>query len=202
MAATTTTTSVQTTTATTQTTSTGTTQTTTATPPQSTISTDGTCSGAKGLTCQGSVYGNCCSQYGYCGRTNVYCGAGCQSGFGTCGGTPPVSTPPVNKVSPDGTCAGVNGYTCKGSAFGNCCSKNGYCGGTNAYCGAGCQGGFGTCVSVIPVKNVSKDGTCGGANGYTCQASSFGNCCSKNGYCGSTTPYCGADCQGGFGTCN
>ncbi|KAK0728914.1 hypothetical protein B0T21DRAFT_203386 [Apiosordaria backusii] len=30
--------------------------------------------------------GQCCSQYGWCGVTSEHCGAGCQSGFGTCGG--------------------------------------------------------------------------------------------------------------------
>ncbi|KAF2741861.1 carbohydrate-binding module family 18 protein, partial [Sporormia fimetaria CBS 119925] len=40
-----------------------------------------------GQTCQGSVFGNCCSQYGYCGTGNTYCGAGnCQKDFGACNG--------------------------------------------------------------------------------------------------------------------
>jgi cobalamin biosynthesis Mg chelatase CobN len=47
------------------------------------ISVDGTCGTT--TTCQGSVFGNCCSQYGYCGSASGYCGTGCQSGFGTCG---------------------------------------------------------------------------------------------------------------------
>jgi hypothetical protein len=37
------------------------------------------------MTCQGSVFGNCCSPAGWCGGTAAYCGDGCQSGFGTCG---------------------------------------------------------------------------------------------------------------------
>ena len=32
------------------------------------------------LMCQDN---ECCSQYGYCGVTNEYCGIGCQSSFGT-----------------------------------------------------------------------------------------------------------------------
>ncbi|KAF2026994.1 hypothetical protein EK21DRAFT_32845, partial [Setomelanomma holmii] len=48
------------------------------------ISSDGTCGGSKGYTCEGSTFGNCCSQYGYCGKTTTYCGAGCNSAFGTC----------------------------------------------------------------------------------------------------------------------
>jgi chitinase len=34
----------------------------------------------------------CCSQWGYCGTNNAYCGNGCQSGPCT---TPPQSTSPV-----------------------------------------------------------------------------------------------------------
>nr|EAQ71552.1 hypothetical protein MGCH7_ch7g959 [Pyricularia oryzae 70-15] len=57
----------------------------------------------------------------------------------------PANQSPVLKVSPDATCGGNTGNTCKGSAFGNCCSVNGWCGFTTAYCGSGCQKGFGTC---------------------------------------------------------
>ena len=39
-------------------------------------------------------------------------------------------------VSKDATCGGVNGYTCKGSAFDNCCSASGWCGSSAAYCGS------------------------------------------------------------------
>ncbi|PVH72657.1 carbohydrate esterase family 4 protein [Cadophora sp. DSE1049] len=57
-----------------------------ATPSASTLvkSADGTCGGTKKYTCQGSVYGNCCSQYNWCGNTVDHCGTGCQKGFGTC----------------------------------------------------------------------------------------------------------------------
>ncbi|KAF2660521.1 carbohydrate esterase family 4 protein [Lophiostoma macrostomum CBS 122681] len=50
-------------------------------------------------------------------------------------------------------------------------------------------------------KKVSTDATCGGTNGYTCQGSTFGTCCSVNGWCGSTTDYCGTGCQSAFGSC-
>ncbi|KAK7188320.1 chitin recognition protein [Paraphaeosphaeria sporulosa] len=52
---------------------------------------------------------------------------------------------PQSRVSKDGTCGGYTGYTCKGSVFGNGCSRNGYCGKTSEYCGAGCNSKFGTC---------------------------------------------------------
>eukprot|EP00985_Skeletonema_marinoi_P001664 scaffold672_cov117-Skeletonema_marinoi.AAC.4 len=41
-----------------------------------------------GKTCaEGGYEGYCCSSAGWCGTTEVYCGAGCQSG--ACGTTPP-----------------------------------------------------------------------------------------------------------------
>lgn len=51
-------------------------------PPPLLVSTDGNCAGEK--TCQGSVFGNCCSQYNRCGSTSDFCGVGCQEGFGSC----------------------------------------------------------------------------------------------------------------------
>ena len=55
------------------------------------------------------------------GSSRAYCGTGCQSAFGTCGVK---STASGTVVSPDGTCGGTNKYTCQGSPFGNCCSRN------------------------------------------------------------------------------
>ncbi|KAB5585176.1 hypothetical protein GE09DRAFT_18014 [Coniochaeta sp. 2T2.1] len=52
---------------------------------------DGICGGE--YTCLGSVYGDCCSENGYCGNTTEYCGAGCNSVFGRCGGGLPVDDP-------------------------------------------------------------------------------------------------------------
>lgn len=48
-------------------------------------------------------------------------------------------------ISKDATCGGSKGQTCLNSAFGNCCSSAGWCGSTTAYCGTGCQAGFGNC---------------------------------------------------------
>lgn len=109
-------------------------------PPPGNTSPDGTCGGSSGFVCP---TGQCCSQYGWCGTTSAYCGAGCQPTYGTCSGsgTPP---PPGNgggSPSPDGTCGGTNGYNC-GSM---CCSQYGWCGTSSEYCGAGCQSAFGTC---------------------------------------------------------
>ncbi|KAK2000074.1 glycoside hydrolase/deacetylase [Colletotrichum falcatum] len=57
------------------------------------------------------------------------------------------STSTALPVSLDATCGATAGKTCQGSTFGNCCSVNGWCGSTSAYCGTGCQPGYGTCAS-------------------------------------------------------
>ncbi|GKT45179.1 chitin deacetylase ARB_04768 [Colletotrichum spaethianum] len=113
-----------------------------------TISNDGNCGTGAGKTCLGSAFGNCCSKNGYCGSTDDYCGAGCQSGFGNC--TVAASTGPV--INGDGSCGPkYNNGTCLGSAFGNCCSQYGYCGSTTDHCGTGCQSGFGSCAGIASI---------------------------------------------------
>ena len=100
------------------------------------ISEDGSC--GEGVTCQGSVFGSCCSAYGYCGSTDGHCGEGCQPAHGTCAG--PGSG---LQVSVDGSCG--EGVTCLSSEFGDCCSQYGWCGSADGHCGEGCQAAFGTC---------------------------------------------------------
>ncbi|KAF1344120.1 hypothetical protein BDV97DRAFT_75320 [Delphinella strobiligena] len=48
-------------------------------------------------------------------------------------------------ISPDGSCGGQTGFTCEGSAFGNCCSTSGFCGSTSAFCGINCFSAAGLC---------------------------------------------------------
>ena len=52
--------------------------------PSLEITNDGTCGGS--ITCQGSNWGRCCSEHGFCGNSYAYCGPGCKSGFGVCSG--------------------------------------------------------------------------------------------------------------------
>lgn len=69
------------------------------------------------------------------GANSVYCGAGCQSGFGVCGKAGDgisggadnggVSTGKLI-ASKNGRCGGSTGYTCKGSHYGDCCSQYGF----------------------------------------------------------------------------
>jgi len=49
---------------------------------------------------------------------------------------------------------------------------------------------------------ISPDNTCGGTKGYVCGSSNSGLCCSKHGWCGKTSDYCGTGCQSAFGTCS
>jgi hypothetical protein len=67
------------------------------------------------MTCLGSTYGDCCSEYSWCGATNVHCATGCQKGFGKCNAdtasissvSAPSSTSTV--PAPTRTC-GVEGF--------------------------------------------------------------------------------------------
>jgi len=80
----------------------------------------------------------------------------------------------------------------------HCCSQYGYCGVTEAHCGAGCQSEFGVCNE----KNilVSKvNGRCGPDYG---KCANSNQCCSKYGYCGTTSDHCGAGCQDDYGSCS
>ena len=138
-------------------------------------STNGQCGNV--TTCAGSVFGNCCSEYYFCGQGLAFCGEGCRVGFGVCGGGGPglssssmfssstftpsststsaststSTTPTPTNVSTAGRCgADGNGQTCTGSRFGRCCSSYGWCGDdANDYCKVlwGCQVEFGVCTS-------------------------------------------------------
>lgn len=89
-------------------------------------------------------------------------------------------------VSPDETCGDENGYTCPGEI--KCCSVNGFCGSTDAYCltTAGCQGEFSNstaaCTKPVDGVSISPDGTCGtegaGEYGYRCGTEDGNSCCS------------------------
>ncbi|RSL60825.1 hypothetical protein CEP53_005300 [Fusarium sp. AF-6] len=131
------------------------------------VSTSGSCgaTSTSNITCQGSTYGNCCSELGYCGKNSTYCGDGCQSEFGTCSSADESSTTTVTtdetststaasstdlgSISIDGNCGSNSDIEaiCKGSEFGDCCSALGYCGGNSSYCDTGCQSEFGSCYS-------------------------------------------------------
>ncbi|KAH8711818.1 hypothetical protein GQ44DRAFT_776536 [Phaeosphaeriaceae sp. PMI808] len=112
------------------------------------------------------------------------------------------SSAATGKIFPDGTCAGINGFICEGSVFGDCCSPYGWCGSSTAHCGSGCQFDFGLCSA--PSK-VLPDGTCGTVQnnfGWICPGDGFGNYCSAYGWCGYEADHCDGGCQTAYGTCN
>ncbi|KAL8691921.1 MAG: hypothetical protein Q9224_004070 [Gallowayella concinna] len=198
--------------------------------PRAPYSTDGTCGkNAGGTICDpnATAYkGTCCSAYGYCGNTDVYCGTGCQSGCTT----PAPPTNPGTAPRPDGRCglAEFNKATCDPNGqFGGCCSSYGYCGKTDVHCGAGClngcNGGGGTPTNPNPPGTSSTssqepilgeptnppvtggsqtpNGNCGLQDDkkttYICGNWPQGGCCSAYGFCGKTAAHCGAGCQSG-----
>ncbi|KAL8905373.1 MAG: hypothetical protein Q9207_002684 [Kuettlingeria erythrocarpa] len=76
--------------------------------------------------------------------------------LGTIGSAIPLDQLDKRAITPDATCGGANGYTCQGSSFGNCCSVNGWCGSTSAYCGTGCQSNFGSCTGTTTPPTITK----------------------------------------------
>ncbi|TLD28388.1 hypothetical protein PspLS_04097 [Pyricularia sp. CBS 133598] len=126
------------------------------------ISPDATCGKTSAFTCQGSKWGNCCSQYNFCGSSDAYCGTGCQSAYGTCKTTTVIPTPSQGlKVSQNAACG--SGVTCQGSKWGNCCSSHGWCGSSKDYCGTGCQALFGSC-DAVSTSSTSRSATVRGAS--------------------------------------
>jgi peptidoglycan/xylan/chitin deacetylase (PgdA/CDA1 family) len=132
--------------------------------PTGTVSTDGTCgTQGKNQICIGSEFGNCCSQYGYCGKSTDHCGTGCNTLFGNCGtNANPSSAPTATstsapqptgalKTSTDGSCGSSSGFTCVGfihdGAKSECCSQYGWCGASTDHCGTGCNPLAGNCGS-------------------------------------------------------
>ena len=95
---------------------------------------------------EASFGGPCCAANGTCGSDTNHCSVnlGCQAAYGNC-----TVVDPVARVSLGGSCGWGHGVgtICQGSAFGNCCSRHGWCGSTIAYCGVGCQSLFGNCSS-------------------------------------------------------
>jgi hypothetical protein len=77
------------------------------------------------------------------------------------------------KLSLNGTCGGSQ--TCRGSRFGCCCSKYGYCGITEAHCGEGCNPSFGICNSDAPINPSSSTTAVGLTYSDTAVGTIFGS---------------------------
>ncbi|KAF7541175.1 hypothetical protein G7054_g860 [Neopestalotiopsis clavispora] len=60
------------------------------------------------------------------------------------------------KPSQNGLCAYRAFRVCKGSGFGDCCSRWGYCGSDEAYCADNCLQHWGSCFAPVDKKKTSK----------------------------------------------
>jgi len=132
-------------------------------------------------------FGECCSKDGYCGTSENHCGNGCQPAYGDCDQFNRTSKKPEPTTNSNKRCGSGVGIC----DYGECCSKDGYCGRTSEYCDAGCQHTFGDCNEeyVYPTPTKSSTPTtrrCGPGYGFC----GFDECCSKDGYCGTTSEYC------------
>lgn len=101
--------------------------------------------------------------------------------------------------STDGKCGPEHGNRRCGGHWGDCCNLKGECGRGEAFCRPdGCAFGKCTTVSGPPASESAlpwtfgntTDGSCGGENAYTCGVV-HGNCCNKDGRCGSLPSDCG-----------
>ncbi|RMZ22213.1 hypothetical protein D0859_13773 [Hortaea werneckii] len=73
------------------------------------VSEDGTCGPENdGQTCEGSGFGDCCSEYGFCGSTDFYCDTGCLVGYGKCNNAPAQSNSASIPSSQGGSTSGGN----------------------------------------------------------------------------------------------
>ncbi|KAI7317595.1 hypothetical protein KC315_g10351 [Hortaea werneckii] len=71
------------------------------------VSEDGTCGLENdGQTCEGSGFGDCCSEYGFCGSTDFYCDTGCLVGYGKCNNAPVQSNSASSSSSQGGSTSG------------------------------------------------------------------------------------------------
>ncbi|OTA97428.1 carbohydrate-binding module family 18 protein [Hypoxylon sp. CO27-5] len=160
--------------------------------------TDGRCGPPNNnATCRGYRSGQCCNAETWtCGNSTTDCARGtCYEGI--CAGDRVYST--------DGTCGYANRNRLCAGKWGDCCNLDGVCGTGADFCGEGvCQSG--NCIRTspppppMPPLGNTTDGRCGGPQAYVCNVV-YGNCCNKDGICGSLPSDCGAGCQPQFGMC-
>ncbi|KAF5980438.1 agglutinin isolectin 1 precursor [Fusarium coicis] len=146
------------------------------------VSTSGSCgaTSTSNITCEGSSYGDCCSEKGYCGKNATYCGAG-DIVLGL--------SPSEHVVNPDGTAD---------LSFFNSALE------LADIASTGAKTSTSTAATSTSLGAISIDGNCGSNSdtNATCLDSEFGDCCSAKGYCGKTSAYCSTGCQSDFGSCD
>ncbi|KAF2747718.1 carbohydrate-binding module family 18 protein [Sporormia fimetaria CBS 119925] len=152
------------------------------------ISPNGQCGNA--TTCAGSSFGNCCSEFYYCGSGAAYCGTGCRTGFGTCGGDPG-GIPGSSSSSPSPTSSPTSIRPPSSSPPPPSSTSSSSTSRTSSTSSA----------RPTPTVPVSTDGRCG--NGISCTGSTYGRCCSDYFWCGEGPDYCSPNygCRPEWGVC-
>ncbi|KAF2272051.1 uncharacterized protein EI97DRAFT_407117 [Westerdykella ornata] len=152
------------------------------------ISPNGQCGNV--TTCAGSGFGDCCSEWYFCGSSSAYCGTGCRSAFGRCGGVQPSlssSQPPIPSSSTSSTRPPTSSPSPTPSSSSTSSSSS--------------RTSSSSSARPTPTVPVSTDGRCG--SGISCTGSTFGRCCSDYGWCGNEIEYCSVNwgCQPQWGEC-
>jgi len=124
----------------------------------------------------------CCSKYGYCGSTSEYCN-NCQSEFGYCPGSSATTKKTTTTTKKTTTTTKKTTTTTKKTTTTTKKTTTTTKKTTTKASGS----------TSIPI---STDGTCG--PNKSCPSN---QCCSKYGYCGTSTAHCGTGCQVGLGKC-
>ncbi|CAG5156679.1 uncharacterized protein ALTATR162_LOCUS4476 [Alternaria atra] len=183
--------------------------------PTGPTTTDGSCGAANGgMTCIGfngpAGLSECCSEYGYCGNTDIYCAAGCQAGFGKCGAqdvSSASSSGAASSTPAPSSSADVSKDTVSSSVFLSSSAASSSAASTTVDASSSASQAS-SAPSATPTTSGerSRDGSCGGTKGYTCVGFSTlegvkSECCSAWGYCGTSEDHCGAGCNPVYGNC-
>ncbi|CAK7235972.1 hypothetical protein SCUCBS95973_009446 [Sporothrix curviconia] len=167
-------------------------------------STNGRCGNS--TTCAGSGHGSCCSEYSYCGDGIEFCGAGCQSKLGLCFGGIAAAPAPAPVSVPANSAPAAPATTAKPVT--SAAPKPPATSATSASTPAAPAAPAASSpaapapVSLPAGVSTTTDGSCG--NGKTCLGSTFGQCCSQFGFCGTGDQFCPAivACQPEWGHCD
>jgi len=131
-------------------------------------------------------YGGCCSQYGYCGKTDGHClvSSGCISGCSALSSASAASSAAASVATSAAASLAVSTAQQDGTTS---TQEPVIAPATSTATGSTAATGLAT-----------TDGTCGASNDNTvCGDWAQGSCCSMYGFCGNTTAHCGDGCQSG-----
>ncbi|KAI9337719.1 hypothetical protein DFJ73DRAFT_798413 [Zopfochytrium polystomum] len=150
---------------------------------------DGAC-GGNGRRC---YPGYCCSQYGYCGTTDEFCGAGCQAGFGECGGSAASSSADASTTTSATSTSSQQSSTSMTTALQSSTSAT-----TTTTALQSTTSTTTTAAAPAPTFE-STNGQCGPTDGLC----PLGLCCSEYGYCGASNYHCDTalGCNPLYGDC-